>query len=149
MQLGDFLSEIVTANEKSDENFSNKWDSSTIQQQIMNGTYRADAIRIWEVGNAIGLTTEEEEEQIVNMLVSLHDGPCGISNAVQESCGNRAKCRDIRELIRGHGVEFCCIQETNKEIVDEIVGRSMWGTTILDGHIVKQRLLAYVWGGDC
>ncbi|KAL8515928.1 hypothetical protein ACS0TY_014579 [Phlomoides rotata] len=41
--------------------------------------------------------------------------------------GSRAKSRDIRELIRSHGVDFCCIQETKKENIDEFLGKSVWG----------------------
>ncbi|KAL8516077.1 hypothetical protein ACS0TY_014670 [Phlomoides rotata] len=41
--------------------------------------------------------------------------------------GSRAKCREIREMIKGQGVDFCCVQETKKENIDEMFCKRVWG----------------------
>lgn len=38
----------------------------------------------------------------------------------------RSKCSDVQRLIQKYGVEFCYIQETKKEIIDEAIGRAVW-----------------------
>lgn len=42
--------------------------------------------------------------------------------------GNRVKCNEIRELVRNQKVDFLCIQESKKKIVDEFLIRSIWGS---------------------
>ncbi|KAL8487210.1 hypothetical protein ACS0TY_023760 [Phlomoides rotata] len=39
--------------------------------------------------------------------------------------GSRAKCREIMDLIKGHRIDLCCIQETKKEVVDEFLCKSI------------------------
>lgn len=41
--------------------------------------------------------------------------------------GSRAKCREVRELIKTKKNDFCCIQESKLELVDELRGRAIWG----------------------
>ncbi|KAL8513819.1 hypothetical protein ACS0TY_013073 [Phlomoides rotata] len=41
--------------------------------------------------------------------------------------GSRAKRREIRESIARYDIDFCCIQESKLEIVDDFVRRAIWG----------------------
>lgn len=41
--------------------------------------------------------------------------------------GCSEKCNEIRELIHKHGVDFCLIQESKKEHIDENFCRILWG----------------------
>ncbi|KAL8516062.1 hypothetical protein ACS0TY_014658 [Phlomoides rotata] len=41
--------------------------------------------------------------------------------------GSKAKLREVRELIREHKIDFCCIQESKKEVIDEFLCRAVWG----------------------
>lgn len=41
--------------------------------------------------------------------------------------GSRAKCKEVKDLIKGQGIEFCCIHGTKKELIDEFVCRVVWG----------------------
>ncbi|KAL8523173.1 hypothetical protein ACS0TY_013224 [Phlomoides rotata] len=41
--------------------------------------------------------------------------------------GSRAKRREIRESIARYDIDFCCIQESKLEIVDDFVCRAIWG----------------------
>ncbi|KAL8543823.1 hypothetical protein ACS0TY_004393 [Phlomoides rotata] len=42
--------------------------------------------------------------------------------------GCRAKCREVCELIKSNRVNFCLIQKTKKEEVDEILCKTIWGS---------------------
>lgn len=41
--------------------------------------------------------------------------------------GRRVKRKEVRDLVRKEGIDFCCIQESKLEIVDERIGRAIWG----------------------
>ncbi|KAL8456888.1 hypothetical protein ACS0TY_034933 [Phlomoides rotata] len=41
--------------------------------------------------------------------------------------GSGAKITKVKELIQGQQIEFCCVHETKKEIVDELLCISLWG----------------------
>ncbi|KAL8492954.1 hypothetical protein ACS0TY_024238 [Phlomoides rotata] len=43
--------------------------------------------------------------------------------------GNTIKKKEIQELIQKQGVEFCCIQESKLEVVDEYMCRTIWGNS--------------------
>ncbi|XP_057775476.1 uncharacterized protein LOC130994451 [Salvia miltiorrhiza] len=42
--------------------------------------------------------------------------------------GSKVKKREIRELIQKQGIDFCLIQESKLESIDEIVLKTIWGT---------------------
>ncbi|KAL8490074.1 hypothetical protein ACS0TY_025825 [Phlomoides rotata] len=42
--------------------------------------------------------------------------------------GSNAKCREVRDLIQNLGLDFCCIQESKKELVDDILCKNLWGS---------------------
>lgn len=41
--------------------------------------------------------------------------------------GSKVKSKETREMINFHKVEFCYIQESKLEKVDQITCRSLWG----------------------
>lgn len=45
--------------------------------------------------------------------------------------GSRAKCRDVGEIIKKRRVDFCMIQESKKEEMDELTCKLIWN----DGNI--------------
>lgn len=40
--------------------------------------------------------------------------------------GSVAKCRDVGDIIRKKRVDFCMLQESKKEEVDEFLCKSIW-----------------------
>lgn len=42
--------------------------------------------------------------------------------------GSKVKCKEVREMINLHKADFCCIQESKLEKVDQIISRSLWGS---------------------
>ncbi|KAL8487341.1 hypothetical protein ACS0TY_023861 [Phlomoides rotata] len=43
--------------------------------------------------------------------------------------GNNIKKKEIQEIIRKQSIEFCCIQESKLELVDDRICRSIWGNS--------------------
>lgn len=41
--------------------------------------------------------------------------------------GTRVKRKEVHDLVRKLGVEFCCIQETKLEVLDDKYLKFMWG----------------------
>ncbi|KAL8478083.1 hypothetical protein ACS0TY_030105 [Phlomoides rotata] len=41
--------------------------------------------------------------------------------------GSNAKCREVRDVIQSLRADFCCIQESKKENVDDNLCRILWG----------------------
>ncbi|KAL8518663.1 hypothetical protein ACS0TY_009854 [Phlomoides rotata] len=42
--------------------------------------------------------------------------------------GSREKCREVRDVNLSFRADFCCIQESKKETVDDILCRTLWGS---------------------
>ncbi|KAL6503451.1 hypothetical protein OROGR_025374 [Orobanche gracilis] len=41
--------------------------------------------------------------------------------------GSRIKRKAIQELIRGQKIDFCCIQETKMEVMNDFISADVWG----------------------
>lgn len=42
--------------------------------------------------------------------------------------GSKVKRKKVREMLNFHKVDFCCIQESKLEKVDQLISRSLWGS---------------------
>lgn len=42
--------------------------------------------------------------------------------------GSTVKTKEVKDLIKNQKVQFCCLQETKLEVVDDGVGNAVWGS---------------------
>lgn len=41
--------------------------------------------------------------------------------------GSTIKCKEVRELIKKHGIDICCLQETKLESISDAHAKLLWG----------------------
>lgn len=75
------------------------------------------------------------------------------ANFIQyQRAGSKVKSKEVRDLINFHRADFCCIQESNLEKVDQNICKSLWGTGNFDwvGKASNGRSggIIYLWNSE-
>ncbi|KAL8537033.1 hypothetical protein ACS0TY_012283 [Phlomoides rotata] len=99
------------------EKIKNKQKLGKGKQKKRNDWINSEASDTWALGKKLGLKSGVSDKKMVEAMLTYNI----------RGLGSRAKRREIRESIARYDIDFCCIQESKMEIVDDFACRAIWG----------------------